>query len=230
MSGISPHEVIETPHGPMMRRNTADTLPSMRSLNFAADLEGPPSSYADDEPTWPKGWRPYACLFGGFLLMFNSWGIVNTYGTFASYYMQHLLPGRDIMLLNLVGSTQSFVVLALSAIVGRFLDAGHSRALICTGTVLLAIGSFMLSLANGDGSYNSGNYGLIWLTQGFISGLGMACFFVSSSQGMSESSKDVSRYILTLRQSLPLGLRKRRVWLLESLHPAPVSVVWFTPS
>ena len=30
-----------------------------------------------DEPKWPTGWRPYTCLFGGFLLMFNSWGIVN---------------------------------------------------------------------------------------------------------------------------------------------------------
>ncbi len=49
---------------------------------------------------------------------------VNAYGTYASYYMQHLLPRQDILLFNLVGSTQSFVVLFFSAVVGRFLDAG----------------------------------------------------------------------------------------------------------
>lgn len=97
--------------------------------------------------------------------------------------MQHLLPGRDLLLLNLVGSTQSGIVLFFSAIVGRFLDAGYIQHLLIVGTVLLSIGSFTLSAVNGDGNYNEGNYGLIWLTQGFLSGLGMACFFVSSSQG-----------------------------------------------
>ena len=41
------------------------------------ETELPASVAVSDEPKWPSGWRPYACLFGGFLLMFNSWGIVN---------------------------------------------------------------------------------------------------------------------------------------------------------
>lgn len=106
--------------------------------------------------------------------------------------MQHLLPGRDLLLLNLVGSTQSFIVLILSAIVGRFLDAGYSRELIITGSVLVSLGSFLLSVVNGEGGYDEGNYGLIWLTQGFVSGLGMACFFVSSSQGNSRTFTSLS--------------------------------------
>jgi hypothetical protein len=54
----------------------------------------PSASVADKESTWPTGWRPYGALFvcrettlgqrafhadlahqGGFLLMFNSWGM-----------------------------------------------------------------------------------------------------------------------------------------------------------
>ena len=116
--------------------------------------------------------------------MFNSWGIVNAYGTYASYYMQHLLPGQDILLFNLIGSTQSFIVLLLSAVVGRFLDAGYHRTLIVVGSVLVILGQFLLSVSVGGGGYGEGNYGLIWLTQGLITGLGMACFFVTSSQGM----------------------------------------------
>ena len=96
------------------------------------------------------------------------------------------------MLLNLVGSTQSFVVLILSAVVGRFLDAGHIRELLIIGTIFVSLGSFLLSIVNKQGLYDQGNYSLIWLTQGLVSGLGMACFFVSSSQGKQENIPDMS--------------------------------------
>jgi hypothetical protein len=142
--------------------------------------------------------------------MFNSWGIVNAYGTYASYYMQHLLPGDDILLFNLIGSTQSFIVLLLSAPVGRFLDAGYHRTLIITGSVLVVLGQFLLSVSVGDGGYGSGNYGLIWLTQGLITGLGMACFFVTSSQGMQQQVYAASTNSLTISQSSLPGSGKRR--------------------
>ncbi|KAG9633654.1 MFS general substrate transporter, partial [Aureobasidium melanogenum] len=154
----------------------------------------------DREKDWPTGWRPYTALFvwnsstspqqqvianllqGCFLLMFNSWGLINVYGTFASYYSESLFRGDDLMLSNLIGSTQCLFVLLFSFIVGRLLDANHSRELLLAGSVIVTIGMFMLSICNGDGGLNQGNYGLTWLTQGLVTGLGMACFFVSSSQ------------------------------------------------
>lgn len=160
--------------------NVLTRLPTTPTDQYTPNPSYPPSQA--DEPTWPKGWRPWTCLFGCFLLMFNSWGLVNTYGTFASYYMQHLMPGRDLLYINLIGSTQSFVVLACSAMVGRLLDAGHARKLIAIGGFLITLGMFLLSVVNGAGHRNDGNYGLIWLTQGLLVGTGMACFFVSSSQ------------------------------------------------
>jgi hypothetical protein len=135
-----------------------------------------------EEPNWPKEWQAYTALFGCFLLMFNSWGLVNAYGTFSSYYLQHLLPGIDPLKLNLIGSTESFFVLALSGITGRLLDAGYYRMLTGAGWGLISAGMFSLSGANGDGLDGQGNYGLVWVTQGFVLGLGMACFFVTSSQ------------------------------------------------
>ncbi|KAG9718781.1 MFS general substrate transporter, partial [Aureobasidium melanogenum] len=119
---------------------------------------------------------------GCFLLMFNSWGIINVFGTFASYYSESLFRGDDLLLSNLIGSTQCFFVLFFSFIVGRLLDANHSRELLLAGSVIITIGMFMLSICNGNGGLNQGNYGLTWLTQGLVTGLGMACFFVSSSQ------------------------------------------------
>ncbi|KAJ9666537.1 hypothetical protein H2201_003460 [Coniosporium apollinis] len=174
---------------PVSERPSQDSTPSIadRSISPRNLEDASPPGFdrhynLDDEPIWPKTWKAYTALFGCFLLMFNSWGLVNAYGTFASYYKQHLLAGTDVLLLNLVGSTQCFVVLSLSFVVGRLLDAGYSRWLTGVGGILVTLGMFMLSLCSGNGGQGDGNYGLIWLTQGLITGLGMACFFVSSSQ------------------------------------------------
>ncbi|ORY09748.1 major facilitator superfamily domain-containing protein [Clohesyomyces aquaticus] len=134
------------------------------------------------EPNWPRSWRAYACWLGCFFLMFNSWGLVNAYGTFASYYVGHSLRGNDQLELNLIGSTESFLVLLFSAPIGRLLDAGHFRIIIVTGAFLVSFGMFMLSIAHPQSEDAPANYAHIWVTQGFVVGLGMACYFVSSSQ------------------------------------------------
>lgn len=104
---------------------------------------------------------------------------------FLSYYQDALLSEYSILEFNLIGSTQCSMVLVSSFIVGRLLDADHSRILIIAGTCLVAIGMFLLSVVNGNGGVNQGNYPLTWLLQGLVTGLGMACFFVTSSQGWS---------------------------------------------
>lgn len=157
-------------------------LPELAPLEPTNSQGSSDSSTDLDEPNWPKEWLAYTALFGCFLLMFNSWGLVNAYGTFSSYYLQHLLPQVDSLKLGLIGSTESFIVLILSGVTGRLADAGHYRMLTGTGWGLVAIGMFALSGVNGNGLDGEGNYGLVWTTQGFILGLGMACFFVTSSQ------------------------------------------------
>ncbi|KAL1602649.1 hypothetical protein SLS60_006066 [Paraconiothyrium brasiliense] len=113
--------------------------------------------------------------------MFNSWGLVNAYGTFSSYYVGNSLRDVDQLELNLIGSTQSFLVLLFSAPVGKLLDAGHFRYVVATGTFLVPFGLVMLSVAHPTGDAPA-SFGSIWATQGLVVGLGMACFFVSSSQ------------------------------------------------
>ncbi|OQO08008.1 hypothetical protein B0A48_06801 [Cryoendolithus antarcticus] len=139
------------------------------------------------EPAWPRNPRAYLCLISGFFLsvalMFNSWGLLNAQGTYQSYYNQHLLPvgERSLAWTNFLGATQCFIVLGLSGVVGRILDAGHIKWLIVIGSALLITSTFSLSAACGNGGPGEGNYWYIWLAQSVGSGLGMSCFFVSSS-------------------------------------------------
>lgn len=136
----------------------------------------------DLSPPWPRDWRAYRALLGGFLLMFNSWGLVNAFGTFQSFYRTHLLMTTDTKLITLLGATQCFFTLIVSFAMGRFLDAGLHRYLAAAGAGITTLGMFMLSLTSGNGGVNEGNYVYIWLTQGLCIGLGMACVFVYSSQ------------------------------------------------
>ncbi|KAK0882501.1 pre-rRNA processing [Friedmanniomyces endolithicus] len=152
-----------------------------------ASLAAVPSRVQHEMPKtsrlrWPTDWRAYLCLVGGFLQMFISWGYVNAFGTYASYYKSVLLPGADNLLMNVVGGTECFVILLLSFVVGRLVDAGHIGKVLFVGTILLGVGTFSLSAVNGDAGKGDGNYGAIWATQGFLTSLGMACHFVSSSQ------------------------------------------------
>lgn len=109
--------------------------------------------------------------------MFNSWGLVNAYGTYQSYYKQHLLPAQSNATLNLVGALQCFIVLGLSMVVGRILDAGHFYRLTITGGILVTLASFLLSIRA-----ITLQYGSILAVQGVLMPLGMACMFVPSSQ------------------------------------------------
>lgn len=160
-----------SPHSSFASQETA----SVENCSMTSSLE------VALEPKWPRTWRAYTCWLGCFFLMFNSWGLVNAYGTFSSYYVGNSLRDSDQLRLNLIGSTQSFLVLLFSAPVGKLLDAGHFRYVVLTGSILVPFGLFMLSIAHptGDGP---ANFGSIWATQGLVVGLGMACFFVSSSQ------------------------------------------------
>ena len=117
--------------------------------------------------------------------MFNSWGIVNAYGTYSSFYNQHLLPEATLLELNLIGATQCAVILSMAFIMGRFLDAGYYRSVIRTGATLVLISVFLLSVVTGDGGYDQGIYWAIWLLQGFVGAVGFGCFFIASSQSKS---------------------------------------------
>ncbi|KAF2228133.1 major facilitator superfamily domain-containing protein [Elsinoe ampelina] len=131
---------------------------------------------------WPTDWRAYTTLASGFIFMFNSWGIVNAFGTFLSYYEEILLPDTKVEVFNLIGGTESGIVLAASFIVGRLLDAGYGLYLKITGTILVSLSLFLLSVVNDDGVFGQGSAVNLWAVQGLMAGLGMACFFVTSSQ------------------------------------------------
>lgn len=109
-------------------------------------------------------------------------GLIMSYGAFFRYYDEHLLHTHaSDTTIGLIGGIQAFLVLALSVVVGRLLDAHLHRYVVLVGGLLTPLGYLCLGFCAGRGGVDEGRYWLILLTQGVIAGVGMSCFFVHSS-------------------------------------------------
>jgi len=111
-------------------------------------------------------------VLGGFFLLFNSWGIINTFGSFQAYYETNLLASSSPSSISWIGSIQGFLLVLVGALTGPIYDAGHFRALLLTGSALLVLGQMMLSLCQ--------TYYQVLLAQAFCIGIGAGCLFIPS--------------------------------------------------
>ncbi|XXH01092.1 hypothetical protein Hte_007443 [Hypoxylon texense] len=107
-----------------------------------------------------------ACLCGHFAIM-NTWGFINSFGVFQSYYATQLdRPPADI---SWIGSIQVFLTFFIGTFTGRMTDAGFFRPVLVCGTVFMTLGIFCTSAAT--------QYWQLILSQGICMGVGSGCVF-----------------------------------------------------
>lgn len=144
--------------------------------------EKPPSSQPDipnTEVNKPPGGPPpppdgglqaWLHVLGGFMLFFNTWGVLNAFGVFQTYYESGALFTKSSSDISWIGAIQSYMVLMVGFISGPFYDQGHLRTLLIVGSFGVVFGHMMLSLCH--------NYWEVLLAQGFCVGIGAGCLFV----------------------------------------------------
>ncbi|ANB13715.1 Mch5p [Sugiyamaella lignohabitans] len=118
------------------------------------------------------GLQAYLAVLGGFFALFNSWGLINTFGAFETYYQEDLLSHEDPSTIAWIGSIQGYFVVAAAIVFGRMVDAGYIQSLLYVGTFLLTFGMMMTSI--------SSEFYQIFLAQGVVVGIGCCCMFVVS--------------------------------------------------
>lgn len=122
----------------------------------------------DEPPPPPDGgaraWVQVAC---GFLVIFTTWGYVNAFGAFQSYYTG-ILP-VSASAISWIGSVQIFLSLSLGVVTGRLLDAGFFFPTYIVGATIQVLGVFLMSIST--------KYWQLMLTQGVLTGLGNGIFF-----------------------------------------------------
>jgi MFS family permease len=124
-------------------------------------------------PPTDSGLIPWLQILGGFFLMFNSWGIAVSYGTFQSYYTAGgIIDADSPSKIAWIGSIQVFLLLVGGALGGKYFDAGYFRQMVACGTFLVVFGLMMTSISH--------KYYQFMLAQGVCVGLGTGLFLVPS--------------------------------------------------
>lgn len=128
---------------------------SQSSSLFGKDIESEATAFDDhvknepiEEPPKPAGPPPppnggtkaWLQVLGAFFLNFNTWGLLNTFGTFQSEYSTGLLSSSSQSSIAWIGSLQAFLMLVVGVLCGRALDAGYFYVDITLGVFLEVFG------------------------------------------------------------------------------------------
>ena len=102
------------------------------------------------------------------LVIFNTWGFVNSFGLFQTYYTEHL--GMNPSAISWIGTIQIFIPFLIGSFSGSAVDAGYFRLIFAIGVPIQVFGLFMTSLCT--------TYWQIFLAQGICVGLGNGLVFI----------------------------------------------------
>ncbi|ROV88401.1 hypothetical protein VPNG_10295 [Cytospora leucostoma] len=101
------------------------------------------------------------------LVIFNTWGYINSFGVFQTYYISTLNQSPSDI--SWIGSVQVFLLFFIGTFAGRATDAGYFRHTFVVGTILILLGVFMTSICT--------KYWQLFLAQGICTGIGNGLLF-----------------------------------------------------
>ncbi|KAK3724164.1 hypothetical protein LTR37_001288 [Vermiconidia calcicola] len=117
------------------------------------------------------GAKAWMQVLSSFFIFFNTWGIVNAFGIYQTYYEHGILEGSSPSDISWIGSIEAFLLMLVGSVAGPIYDKGYARELLAVGSFLIVFGQMMLSLST--------NYWHVFLAQGVSIGIGTGLIFVS---------------------------------------------------
>ncbi|KAJ5587825.1 uncharacterized protein N7459_003590 [Penicillium hispanicum] len=138
---------------------------------FATDEKPPIPPEAPSIPGPPPngGLVAWLQVAAGFMLFFNTWGMINTFAVFQTYYESGELFEASSSNISWIGSIQCFLLQLTGLVAGPIYDRGHLRLLLITGSFMVVFGLMMLSLCT--------QYWQALLAQAFCIGIGGGLLF-----------------------------------------------------
>lgn len=120
-----------------------------------------------DSPPPDGGKAAWLQAFSAHLVIINTWGTINSFGIFQSYYIESLPNSASDI--SWIGSMQVFILFVVGIFTGRLTDAGYFRTVLAVGSAFVVLGSLMASFSTA--------YWQLFLSQGICIGLGMGGLF-----------------------------------------------------
>ncbi|KAI0153421.1 major facilitator superfamily domain-containing protein [Pestalotiopsis sp. NC0098] len=154
-----------------MHEESRNSVPQADQNEAVADLIQHHDLPKEDAFAWLQ-------TLGAFVLNLNTWGLMNAYGAFQTFYQLDFLSAHSSSQIAWIGSTQAFLLFLVSIVAGPVFDAGHLRSLLWTGSAALVIGAFLVSITR--------QYYQVLLTQGILMGLGLGCLYLPAPAVVSQ--------------------------------------------
>ncbi|KAI1177092.1 MFS general substrate transporter [Nemania sp. FL0916] len=117
-------------------------------------------------------------VVAGFVINLNTWGFLNTFGVFQTFYQLHLLQSESSSNIAWIGSTQAFFLFLISLGAGPAFDRGYLRPLLWVGSALIILGMFLVGV--------SSQYYQVFLTQAVLMGLGFGSIYLPAPAVVSQ--------------------------------------------
>ncbi|KAI0398138.1 major facilitator superfamily domain-containing protein [Xylariaceae sp. FL0594] len=147
-------------------RFTVGSVPSSRpilSSRFSSDWTG------IHEPAPDGGIKAWSVVVGGFLTYFATFGLLNSFGTFQTYYQDTLLKGSGSSTISWIGSVQLFLLFIGGLFVGPAFDKFGAFKVTAPGAFFYVLSFMFTSLST--------KFYQILLSQGFLYGIADAMLF-----------------------------------------------------
>ncbi|GAA5903483.1 hypothetical protein JCM6882_006559 [Rhodosporidiobolus microsporus] len=116
------------------------------------------------------GLRAWLNVLGGWLLMFASFGYVNAFGVFQSYYKLAVFPEKSEEDISWIGSIQLCLFFLMSLVAGPLFDKGRLRILLVVGSAMWITSIFLIPEAT--------EYWHAVLIQAILGGMGVGLLFL----------------------------------------------------
>ena len=134
-------------------------------------IEAPAIPTANNAGPPPNGGlKAWLQVLGAFMLFFNTWGLLNTFGVFQTYYESGALFTESSSNIAWIGGIQAYMLLTVGFLSGPIYDKGYLRILVLVDSFGIVFGMMMLSICT--------TYWQALLAQGFVVGIGAGCLFV----------------------------------------------------
>lgn len=152
------------------KKETASSENNSNSKIDSPAIPKPESVKPAGPPPPPNGgltaWLQVA---GGFMIFFNTWGLINTFAVFQTYYESGALFTESSSNISWIGSIQCFLLQLTGIVAGPIYDRGYLRLLLVTGSFMVVFGYMMLSLCH--------EYWQAMLAQAICVGIGSGLLF-----------------------------------------------------
>lgn len=139
-------------------------IPPKESATRSAPPGGPPPD---------GGTTAWLQVLGSYFLFFNTWGLINAFGVFQTYYKGTLLPTTSNSTISWIGTLTSFFLCASPITWGPVFDVGNPQLLVLFGSFSVVFGIMMTSLCE--------EYWQLVLAQGVCCGIGGGCLFITAT-------------------------------------------------